>query len=50
MRFAAFPAVYLLALAPALLLLYAYALRRRRRGACGIGGARPRAPAAAGRQ
>jgi Ca-activated chloride channel family protein len=30
MRFAAFPAVYLLALAPALLLLSAYALRRRR--------------------
>ena len=30
MRFAAWPAVYLLALVPALLLLYAYALRRRR--------------------
>jgi Ca-activated chloride channel homolog len=30
MRFAAWPAVYLLALAPVLLLLYAYAIRRRR--------------------
>ena len=30
MRFAAWPAVYLLALVPGLLMLFAYALRRRR--------------------